>query len=395
MKVILNGLLVAATGLFGSTMATADVTLESNITIKGGGSFSMLNSTGTQTLMLSEKRARMESTTESESKMLKAFAKNANTASIVRLDEEVMQNLVPEKKQYSEMTFEEMSAMLDQAMSQSAGMGSGLPVNDESCEWSEPDLQVSKTGEKAKFAGISARQTLIEASQTCTDPSTGKQCKMTWSLDYWIARKMPGQDEIKTFTAGMAKAMGGDDQLSMVKMQASGLMGMFKRGWDEILTESGDMKGYPVKSVMSLKMGGDQCTMPGGQNIAMDGIWSEAASAGADAAAGTAAGHAGQAIQQETAEALGDSVGGSVAGSAVGAASQKLLSGAFSKFKNRGKKKKEEEKKAAQAEAAANDGNVMLFTITSELVDDDQRDLAMSNFEVPAGWKKVEADGWQ
>ena len=142
-------------------------------------------------------------------------------------------------------------------------------------------------------------------------------------------------------------------------------------------------------------MGGDQCTMPGGQNIAMDGIWSEAASAGADAAAGTAAGHAGQAIQQETAEALGDSVGGSVAGSAVGAASQKLLSGAFSKFKNRGKKKKEEGKKAAQAEAAANDGNVMLFTITSELVDYDQRDLAMSNFEVPAGWKKVEADGWQ
>ena len=39
-------------------------------------------------------------------------------------------------------------------------------------------------------------------------------------------------------------------------------------------------------------------------------------------------------------------------------------------------------------------GDVTLFTITTELVDHDKRDLADSNFQVPAGWKKVEGTRW-
>lgn len=388
----LNPLCSAISFLLFSSTAVADVTLESHVSVVGSGTFSMINSSGKQTIMVSGERARLENRMESESKMMASFASKSNQANIVRADNELFQTLLPEKKQYSEMTFAEMRAAMERNMQQLAEVQSsgGLPVEDDNCEWSEPDMQVKKTGEKAKFVGISARQTLIEATQTCTDRVSGSQCKMTWNLEYWVAKKMPARKEIDAFTEGMAKALGGDDQLSLVKLHASGLMGMFKRGWDDILEESGDLKGFPVKTVMSLQMGGELCKMPSGQAIAMDGIWSEAANAGLDAAAGSAAGHAGTAIQQETAEALGDSVGGSIAGSAVGAASQKLLSGAFSKFKNRGKKEKQAE--APPANPAA--GDVTLFKVTSELVDYDERDLADSNFSVPEGWKRVEASGW-
>lgn len=375
-----------------STTTIADVTLESNISVVGSGTFSMINSSGKQTIMVSGERARLENRMESQSKMMSSFASKSNQANIVRSDVEIFNTLMLDKKQYSEMTFSEMRASMEKSMQEVAEAQSsgGLPVDDDNCEWSEPDLQIKKTGEKAKFVGISARQTLIEATQTCTDRVSGSQCNMTWNLEYWVAKKMPARKEIDAFTEGMAKALGGDDQLSLVKLHASGLMGMFKRGWDDILEESGDLRGFPVKTVMSLQMGGELCKMPSGQAIAMDSLWSEAANAGLDAAAGSAAGHAGTAIQQETAEALGDSVGGSIAGSAVGAASQKLLSGAFSKFKGRGKKEKQAE--APPPNPAA--GDVMLFKVTSELADYDERDLADSNFSVPQGWKKVEASGW-
>lgn len=377
-----------------SATAVADVTLESNISIVGSGTFAMINSSGKQTILVSGERARLENRMESESKMMKAFAGKSNQANIIRSDTETYQTLLTDKKQYSEMTFAEMRAAMQRNMDQMAEAQSsgGLPVHDDNCEWSEPDMQVSNTGNKQKFVGISARQTLIEASQTCTDRVSGSQCKMTWNLEYWVAKRMPARKEIEAFTEGMASALGGEDQLSLVKLHASGLMGMFKRGWDDILEESGDLKGFPVKTVMSLRMGGELCKMPSGEAIAMDNLWSEAANAGLDAAAGDAAGHAGTAIQQETAEALGDSVGGSIAGSAVGAASQKLLSGAFSKFKSRGKKDKAKKAEAPPANPAA--GDVTLFTVTSELIDYDERGLADSNFSVPSGWKRVEATGW-
>lgn len=388
--------LVATTSCLAFGLVHADVTLETDVSIQASGPFSTMNSNGMQVVMVSGKRARMENEMESQSKMMKSFAKNSDTISIVLLDEELMQTLVPEKKTYSEMTFAEMQAAMKKNMDQvnRSQSGGALPVSDENCEWSEPDLQVTNTRKKEKFAGIKAKQTLVEATQTCTDRNTGSQCNITWSLEYWVARKMPANDEIEGFTRGMARALGGDDQLSLAKMYASGLIGMFKRGWDDILEESEDLKGYPVKTVMSLKMGGDHCTMPSGQTLAMDDIWSEAANAGVDAAAGSAAGHAGQAVQQETAEALGDSVGGSIAGSAVGAASQKLISGAFSKFRKRDKKEPQKAPEQAAATVDPAGGDVTLFTITTELVDYDQRDLADSNFQVPAGWKKVKGTGW-
>jgi hypothetical protein len=371
------------------TPAAADLTLEQKVTVSAAGGLSMMGSTGTVTTVISGDRGRTENRMESTSALVKKFAKNVNTATIVRLDEERMLNLDTEKQQYSEITFAELRAQMQESMAQMEQMGGqdSLPVSEDDCQWSDPVVEVRKTGEKQKFAGVRAQQTIISVSQTCTSPDSDKSCDMTWNMEYWNARRMPGEEEATAFQQGMAKAMGSEEALGLAQAQARGLLAMFKKGWDEVLQESGEIKGYPVKTVMSLAMGGESCTTSAGQPIATDDIWGQAADAGVDAAASTAAGHAGNAVADATADAVGDSVGGSIAGSAIGAASRELIGGAFSKFRNKKKEQKEPEPVAAEANPAA--AEVTLFKIETELTAVDEGDVPGELFEVPAGWEKV------
>jgi len=380
------GVLVAS-GIY-TSQAPADITLQQRVSVEASGAMSMMGSEGTVTTKISGTRGRTENQMESTSKLLKKFAKNMNTATIVLLDDDRMLTLMPEKQKYSEISLQQMRAQIEQSMAAMEDMpGAGdLPVSEGECQWSPPVIEVNNTGEKQKFAGVKAQQTIITASQTCVDAGSGNSCDMTWNMEYWNAKRMPGRKEAQAFQEGMARAMGGDEMLAMAKVSTQGLLGMFKKGWDDVLVETENMKGYPVKTVMSLEIGGENCTTGSGQPIAMDEIWSNAANAGFDAAAGSAAGHLGEEIGDQTAKSLGDSVGGSIAGSAIGAASRELIGGAFKKFRNR---KKKPEPVAEVTDPAA--GSVTLFKITSELTYVNEGAIAGSQFTVPTGWKKVKS----
>ncbi len=369
----------------------ADVTWHQNITVSASGMMSMMGSNGTMTTTVSGERARTENHMESTSSLMRKFAKNMNTATIVRLDEELMLNLAPEKKEYSQITFEEMRAQMEKSMQQLEEMSEqdSLPVSEEECQWTPPEMEVKNTGEKQKFAGIKAEQTLITVTQTCNVPNSGKSCEMIWNLEYWNADKIPGGDEAMAFQRGMARAMGGDEALGVAQTYARGLMAMFKQGWDDVLKEGGKMEGFPVKTVMSLEMGGENCTTDSGQPIAMDDVWGQAADAGKDAAMSSASGQAGSAIGNATANSMGNSVGGSIAGSAVGAASREIVSGMFNKL---GKKKAKPEPVEATTAVSASD-SVTIFEITTELTGMDNRNAPDNLFVVPTGWKKV-ANNW-
>jgi len=389
MKLLTNSLLIIFAVCSAQTpSAVADVTLHQNVTVSASGVMSMVGSSGTVTTVISGNRGRTENQMESTSKMMQKFAKNANTATIVLLGDELMLNLVPEKKQYSEMTFEELRAQMEKSMAEIEKMGDqgGLPVSQDECQWSAPELSIVEDHEKQKIANIKVEQTTVSVTQTCTVPDSGKSCDMTWNMEFWNARNMPGGDEAASFQQGMARAMGGDEALGMAQVYTRGLMAMFKKGWEDVLKESGKMKGFPVKTVMSLEMGGESCTTGGGQPIAMDEIWGQAADASKNAAISSASGQASGAVGNATADALGNSVGGSIAGSAVGAASREIVSGMFNKFrKNKNKKSTE----PVAEETNSTPGSVTIFKITTELTSVVEKDVPDSLFVVPAGWEKV------
>ena len=179
--------------------------------------------------------------------------------------------------------------------------------------------------------------------------------------------------------------------MSGIPAASRGLLSMFKEGWEDALDEAGELKGYPVKTVMQMEMGGESCTAPSGQQIAMDDMWSNAMDAGINAGAQSAGAAAGSKIGQETAEAMGDSVGGSIGGAAVGAASSEVIGGLLKKFRR--KKKEPEQQPAAElAEAgpqASSAGAIVLFRISTELTGIDDDNIPSDLFEIPAGWKKV------
>ena len=392
MKSLIRGMqIVFAVCITQAPIAVADVTLKQDVTVSAAGAMSMMGASGTVTTVISGDRGRTENKVESNSAMIRKFAKNANTATIVLLDDELMLNLAPEKKQYSEMTFEQLRAQMEKSMAQSEELGESgaLPVSQDECQWSPPEMKINKTGEKQKFAGIKASQKIISVSQTCTVPDSDKSCDMIWNMEFWNAERMPGKEEAMEFQKGMARAVGGDEALGMVQAQARGLVAMFRNGWEDVLKESGKMEGYPVKTVMSLEMGGENCITGSGQPIAMDDVWGAAADVGVDAAASSAAGQAGSAVSTQAAESIGNGVGGSIAGSAVGAASREIISGAFKKFR---KKKKKAEPAAQPADSASD--TVKLFEITTVLTEVNEDNVPDSLFVVPAGWEKVSGASW-
>jgi len=377
-----------AAGLI-TTIASADVTMQQRVEIQAGGAMSMLNSTVNITTLLSGDKSRTDSVMEAKPGMMGRLMKAGDSSSITRLDKDLIWEISAKKKQYTEMTFAEMRAQMNKSMEQMESLqggsgGSALPVEEESCQWSPMVVNTDKTGKKEKIAGIKATQYIINVSRTCTDKASGKACNITWTLDNWMAKKMPGKAELNAHQKAIAKKMDMDQLMAQGQGMSAILLKMFGDGWDDVFEEADDLKGYPMKSVMSLEMGGESCTMPSGQTLAMDEVWGDAANAGLNAGVGSAAGHASSAAGQEIAEQMGNSVGGSIGGSAMRAASNELIGGMFNKFK---KKKKPKQKPAETAENAAA-ASVAVFRLATEITKISDASIPAAKFEIPAGYKK-------
>ncbi len=370
--------------------AQADITIEHKFTMQAGGFMAMLASDGEVTTMISGDRSRSDTKLEPKSGFMKRMAGNANTASITRLDQEVIWQLMPDKQRYSEMSFDQMRAQMQESMQQleqvqqnnaNAGV---LPVSDEDCRWTPPEISLDRPGAKQRFAGVKAEQHVISVRQTCTVPQSGQSCEVTYRLESWLAKKVPNESEARAFQTAMAKRLGLDRFASGMQPMAQSMLSMFKDGWEEAAAEFADLRGYPMKTVVQLQMGGEQCTTAQGQPIAMDDVWSAAGDAAANAAINTAAGHAGSAVARKTAEAAGNSIGGQVAGSAVGAAAGSAISGMFNKLRKKKKKKADEQPAAEAAPASA-----VIFSISQEVSSISTDPIASAQFEIPAGWTKT------
>jgi len=386
-----------------SANAIADITMQQRINVEAGGAMSMLASEGTVTTSISNDRSWSESRMESKSSFMGAFGKNLNSISIMRLDKNLTWQLMPDEQQYSEMTFEQMRAQLEQSREQleemqQSGSAGALPVSAEDCQWSDSEVDVRETGERKRFANVKAKQHIITIRETCTVPESGQTCVLTWTMENWMAKKIPGHDEAMAFNEALGEKLGIEDMTSGMQMISRSLMSMFKEGWEEALDEASELNGYPVKTVMQMEMGGESCTATSGQPIAMDDIWGSALDASIDAGARTAGSHAGSKVTQEATEAMGGGVSGSIAGSAVGAASGEVISGLLRHF---GKKKKKPEPQpqpgtsantSAGAPTNAATGSVVLFRISSELTEISDDRIPADRFEVPAGWKKVSSN---
>ena len=354
-----------------ASVALADVTVESHIAVIGTGIMSAGNMSGTTKTSISGERSRSDSDLQLQSKVVRMFAHGAvgPTAEIVRLDQDKIDHLDLNKKQYTEQTFEELRARLQKALDQAKDNNQGQaqdaqkPMDDSKCEWLDPKVDVRRSGERASYAGYEAERLTITASQPCKDKETGAICEVALSLDEWLAPGFAANTEADKFHRAYAQKMGLDLNAGRggfgggdINQRAQSMFGRYQGVWSEIVAKTKDVKGYPVKTSFAFAFGGAQC----------------------------------KSVQsQQQADSGGDSTPttpGGLAGAMAG------------KFGSMFHKKKDDAPAAGDPSAPAPapalpDGLVPLITMTSELVSVSTAGVSADVFEVPADFKKTEARG--
>jgi hypothetical protein len=338
-------------GVLASAAAQADVTMQEHISLSGAGMMKMANMSGTTTTTISGSRARTESNMTFESAMMRTFAPGGgNHIEIVKLDEDKIISVDPKKKTYSETTFTEQRAKMQQAMEQmNKGQASQQQatsgVDESECEWSDPKSEVKKTGEKALIGGFQAERVTITASQSCRNKKNGQVCDFGLALDQWYAPGFEASAETVAYQRAYAEKLGlGAASSRDFAERAQGMFGRYKGIWTEVGTKMAtlNMKGYPVKSGFSLGVGGPQC----------------------------------QSAQQTQAQ------GGPQAPPSIGGALGGALGGMFNK-----KKQQEPAQQAAPPPAMAG-GLMPLMSMSNELVSISRDAVPPQSFEVPADFKK-------
>jgi hypothetical protein len=370
------------------TTAAADVRLTEAFQVEAIGSVGMLTAAGEVTTVLADGKLRRDRQLTDSTISAQELRSNDHPVTIILLDQGLWQNLQPERREYSQLSFDALRQQLDYGTGTTGDELDGetlldLPVTEAECRWSSPKSSVQHTGVTEEIAGVRAEQYRISVQQTCYAPVDSQACHLAWNLEQWTAKRIPGQKELVAFGERLTRAMGGEDLLSVARNQGAGLLGLFQLGWNRVLLEAGVLEGYPVRTVMSLEIGGERCTSAAGEPIVQSSDWSVMQDIAKETGRNTAQKTASNMAAQTAAQSIGG-LGGAITGTAISEASRRV-------FDNLRKKKLEEEAARKQGPPAGDgEPSVLLFMITAEITSISKDKAADELFTIPAGWQQVQ-----
>jgi carbon monoxide dehydrogenase subunit G len=267
---------------------------------------------------------------------------SAHHASVIDIDKETITEINFDKKQYSVMTFAQMKQMMDE-------MSQKMKSSDAQKADVQFKVSVKDTGEKKQIAGFDTHEMLLTMEMEGADKESGNKGGMNMTADMWIAPKSAGYNEIADFYKRMSKKLD----------WAPGGMGMMggrpdmAKGMAEIYKEGAKLNGMPVFQVVKMGVHADGQPQNG-----------QAAQAPPP-----------QQDQQADKPSIGSVLGG---------------------FGGFGKKKKKQDQADSGGEAGAapqgsGDASGSLMEMTIELSAFSAATVDSAKFEVPAGFKQVEA----
>ena len=331
-------------------LAYSDVTVEESIAVSGAGLMKFANMTGRTISTISGRRARTDSDLTFESALVRTFARGVGqTTEIVLLDDDKIYSLNNKKKTYTESSFTELRAKLQESMqktqeAQASQQQTAAGVDESKCEWSEPKAEVKRTGEKAAIAGFQAERVTINATQACKVKDSDEVCEFGLSLDQWMAPSYEASAESLAYYRAYAEKLGlataGSKDFAE---RAQSLFGRYKDLWAQLNDKMRDVKGNPVKTGFALGVGGPQC--------------SSAREAQASGGSGSA-----------------PSIGGALGGA---------LGGLFNK------KKEQAPPPATTPPPAMPNGLTPLLSLSTELISVNRDAVSTQAFIVPSDYKKT------
>lgn len=201
-------------------------------------------------------------------------SKRAST--LMQIPEGKFVSMDHKKKQYFEMSFEDMTSM---AESMTANMQESWQESKEEMEEEGAnvdvkfDVSVTDLGESQKIAGYKANRKLlqVEVQYTAEDQQTGEQGSGNfYSLtEMWVSNEAPGQDIIKAFGENYAKKMGeafGGSQSGFANMAS--MMGDERMGaaMGKVAEEMTKLEGVALKTISYFVL------VPDGKELDVDAV---------------------------------------------------------------------------------------------------------------------------
>jgi hypothetical protein len=169
--------------------------------------------------------------------------KASGESQIVRLDRQLVWNLDPQKKTYTEMTFAAMKEMMKQAMAQ---MGdSGLKSDDENLyTWT---IEMQPAGNNETVNGFDCKYAAGKAvgvnKRTPAD---------TVIIDYqnWFGQNVAGEKELRQYEENYAAALGLDKMEIQQGMQQ--FLNSYGEQFKKLADNFKDVGGYPIKTIIEV-----------------------------------------------------------------------------------------------------------------------------------------------
>jgi len=372
----------------------ADVTIQEQTQFD----IAFIKAHGTTTELTTTDKRRSDSEIHCEGFMMSMFCGNAQSGEIIRLDRNVEWSLEPKKKEYRETPLptaaqllaakQEAQAMMEKIKQCPAVAQHSAPAPDTSkCEMSTPRFEVKQPGTHAVLAGHDAQLSQIALTQSCTNKRTGDVCDLLFSLDTWLTQdQIVGLAEQKAFLDAYHAKLGLDPHDPAVQKEMRQLLAPYADALKEVSAKSGELKGYPLKTVLRIAYGGEHCASAKNQPQGGGGnALGDASQAAGNAAATSAANAAGTAAGAAAANVGKNAVGSSIFSSAASSFGSKLAGGLF--------KKKADTAAPASGSTPDNGlppGMIQAAQMSFETTAINAGPVPAEKFEIPAGWKRVE-----
>ena len=262
-------------------------------------------------------------------------------ATVIDLGSETITAIDLQKKTYTVMTFAEMKQAMEQ-MSQKMQQ-----QQQKNGAQAEMKFKVSaKPGATKQINGFEASEMVLKMEMEGTDQKSGQSASMVVVADTWIAPAVPGYNEVRGFYRRMAEKINWTPGGNMFMSRPDVMQGMA-----EVYKESAKLDGMPVLQTMTM---GAEGTVP-------------------------ADGSSPQPAAQQPQPAPDKPSVGSALGGALG--------GRF----GLGRKKPQQDTQAAPPAGSSQSSGALLES-TTEMSGFSSNPVDASQFEVPAGFKKVESE---
>ena len=352
--------------LFAPTLVFADYTYQETTQLTGGSMLHMIKMAGTFSSQAKKAGEPVVSTVYIKGNRMAKVSPDG--IEIIDLDKETVTHIDSLKHTYTVVTFEQMreqmAKALEEAKTKSAEQPKSEPAQNPNDVKMSFDVKVRNTGAEKQVSGLNSHEAIMTMTMNATDQKTQQTGSMAITNDMWLVPEVPGYDQVRDFYRKMGEKMGmmtagvGLDLSKMLAQNPGATQAM-----TDMAKEMEKIKGVPIMQVMRMGSTMDGKPLPAASEAPLPPDNSPAMPSGSDIA------------KQSAASALTSKLGGF----------------GFGGF---GKKKKEEpaadpnaSQNAAQAKATA--AVLMETQITVSSFSSDPVDA--SHFEVPAGYKQVQA----